>query len=76
MPDDKVKSEANNNFKNPKLLELIKLELDREHVGNTKEKVLVFTIAVSGALTTRHRCSCALNGDTSEGESGCLASPR
>jgi len=68
----KISEDTQRKFLDCKLLELIKQELDKEHVGNNKEKMLVFLIAVSGLLPTRHRCSCALNGDTSEGKTNIM----
>ena len=55
-------------FKNPKILENIKSELDRDHIGDDKEKMFVFLSACSSRLHPSYRFSVALTGYFSEGK--------
>ena len=55
-------------FKNPGLLELIRQELDKDHINDDREKMFVFCSELSSQLPPQYRFSTALTGYTSEGK--------
>jgi len=64
-----IQKEAEENLKNPKLLELIKKQLDNTHKKDDLEKMFAFLITRTAYLKNpRDRKSIALVGDTSVGK--------
>jgi len=63
---------AKMNFHNPKLMFLIKEELDKDHVGDDKGKVTAFLCVASGRLKPMYRISIALRGISSVGKSNLM----
>jgi len=59
---------ARKNFKDPKLMILIRKELDKDHIGDKKEKLLTFLCACSSRLPPKNRVSLKVRGETSEGK--------
>lgn len=61
-------NEAIEKFKDPDLLLYIKKELDKDHLGDNKEKMFLFCSSCSSRLIPSYRFSNALTGYTSEGK--------
>jgi len=61
-------NEAIEKFKDPNLLLYIKKELDKDHLGDDKEKMFLFCSSCSSRSPPRYRFSNALTGYTSEGK--------
>jgi len=60
---------AKKNLKDPNLMNLIKEELDKKHLGDNNLKMTAFLIAISAHLPDdKQRCSMALTGDSSAGK--------
>jgi hypothetical protein len=55
-------------LKNSELLYKIKFELDKDHIGDDKQKMFLFCDSCSSRLKPEYRFSSALTGDTSEGK--------
>ena len=64
--DDLTK--LNKKLKHPKLLNHILEELDKDHIGDRKQKLFLFLCAISGKQRPNYRFSCAITGDSSEGK--------
>ena len=62
------KKEANNQLKNPSLLNNILKELNKDHIGDQKQKLFLFCDCLSSRLKPQYRFSSAITGDTSEGK--------
>ena len=55
-------------FKKPELLTHIKTELDKDHIGDDREKMFTFCSETSSRLPPQYRFSTALAGYSSEGK--------
>ena len=62
------KKEAIKILEDPELLHKIKFELDKDHIGDNKQKVFLFVNSNSSRLKPEYRFSSALTGNTSEGK--------
>jgi len=55
-------------LRDPNLLLIIKIELDKDHIGDDKPKLFLFCDCLSSQLKPEYRFSTALTGDTAEGK--------
>lgn len=65
---EKQGRKAISDFQDPDLLKNIKIELDKDHIGDDKAKLFLFACACSSRLIPDNRFSTAITGDSSEGK--------
>lgn len=64
----KIERLAKANFRSQNLMFMIRRELEKDHVGDSKGKLTAFLAACSGKLPAKYRISIALRGDSSVGK--------
>ena len=67
-PTTEEKKEYLSKLRQPDLLEKIKEEFDKDHIGDDKSKLFLFCDCCTSRLRPDYRMSVALTGDTSEGK--------